>query len=167
MANEPTPSPHALPPLPAGQSRDPAIQAALDAENLRLLEIVYYIAGGMTALFSCFFILHFTMFMVLGLNPKFFNNGANHAANQPPTGIFLVAAAVIGCLMVSGWIFGALQIYAGRCLKKRQHRTFVLIIAGLETCFIPWGTAIGVWTILLLQRPGVRALFAAPSTSPG
>jgi hypothetical protein len=161
---DPIPSPHAMPPLPAGQSRDPAIQAALDAENLRLLEIVYYIAGGVTALFSCFFLLHFTMFLVLGLNPQFFNNGANHAANPPPAGLFLGVAAFIGVLILAGWTFGGLQIYAGRCLRKRRHRTFILIIAGLETCFIPWGTAIGVWTILLLQRPGVRALFQPSPT---
>jgi hypothetical protein len=167
MTDEPTPSPHALPPLPAGQSRDPAIQAAVDAENLRLLEIVYYIAGGVTALFSCFFILHFIMFLVIGLNPQFFNNGPNHAATPPPAGLFLGVAAFIGALILAGWTFGGLQIYTGRCLKNRKHRTFVLIIAGLETCFIPWGTAIGIWTILLLQRPGVKASFAAPSTSAG
>jgi hypothetical protein len=157
---DPIPSPHQMPPLPAGASRDPAIQAALDAEHLRLLEIAYYIAGGVTAFFSCFFILHFTMFLVLGLNPQFFKNGISHNSNPPPAGLFLGMAGVIGALMVLGWIFGALQIYAGRCLRKRRHRTFVLIVAGLETCFIPWGTAIGVWTILILQRATVRSCFA-------
>ena len=157
--DENIPSPHALPPLPAGASRDPAIQAALDAENLRLLEITYYIAGGMTALFSCFFIFHFAMFLVFGLNPQIFTHGANHPANPPPAGIFLAVAAGIGLLIVAGWTFGALQIYAGRCLRRRRHRTFVFIIAAIETGFIPWGTAIGVWTIIVLQRPGVKALF--------
>jgi hypothetical protein len=163
---DPIPAPHQMPPLSPGKSRDPAIQGAVDAEHLRLLEIAYYIAGGMTAFFSCFFILHFAMFLVLGLHPQFFNNGANYNSNPPPPGLFLGMAGVIGVLIILGWLFGALQIYAGRCLKKRRHRTFVLILAGLETCFIPWGTAIGVWTILILQRATVSALFRSAPTAP-
>ena len=64
------PEPLLNPGFPAVSSpRDPVIQAALDGEHLRLLEIVFYIAGGVTALFSCFFLIHFTMFLVFGLNP--------------------------------------------------------------------------------------------------
>ena len=153
------PSPHAVPPLAPGESRDPVIQAAVNAEHLRLLEIIYYIGGGMTALVSCFFIFHFAFFLMIGLNPHFFNSAGAHNANPPPTGFFLLFAAIMGAAIVAGWTFGALQIYAGRCLKKRRHRTLILIVAGLETVFIPWGTAIGVWTIIILQRPAVMALF--------
>src|ERR1700679_1564989 len=109
---DPIPSPHQMPPIPAGGSRDPAIQAAVDAEHLRLLSFAYYVAGGVTAFFSCFFILHFSMFLFFGLNPQFFNNGTNHNSNPPPPGLFLVLAGVFGMVIVAGWLFGALQIYA-------------------------------------------------------
>jgi len=140
--------------------RDPVIQAAVDEDNLRLLEIIFYVAGGMTVLFSCFFLLHFTMFLVFGLNPQIFANAShNQHVDPPPAGLFLAFAAVIGVVILVGWTFGALQIYAGRCLRNRRHWMFVMIVSGIECIFIPWGTVIGVFAITLLNRPSVRPLF--------
>src|SRR5271170_7843267 len=66
-------TPPAYPPLPATASQpSPEIQAALDVEYLRLLKIAYYISGGVTAAFSSIFIFHFTVFLVIGLNPHAF-----------------------------------------------------------------------------------------------
>ena len=136
------------------------IQAAVDENNLRLLEIIFYIAGGMTALFSCFFLIHFTMFLVFGLNPQMFaNSGHGQHVTPPPAGLFLAFAAVIGVVILLGWTFGALQIYAGRCLRNRRHWMFIMIISGIECVFIPWGTAIGVYALTLLNRPSVKPLF--------
>jgi hypothetical protein len=122
--------------------------------------MVYYIAGGVTALFSCFFLLHFTMFLVFGLNPQMFAN-SSHGQNvaPPPAGLFLGFAAIIGIVILLGWTFGGLQIYAGRCLKHHRHWTLIFVIGVLECIFIPWGTVIGVCAILVLSRPSVKALF--------
>jgi amino acid transporter len=139
------------------ESRHPAIQAALDDDHLRLLEIIFYIAGGMTALFSCFFLIHFTMFLVVGLSPQLFANSSHNP--PPPAGMFLAFAAVIGVIILLGWTFGALQIYAGRCLKHRRNRMFIMVIAGLECAFIPWGTALGVFALTELSRSSVKNLF--------
>jgi hypothetical protein len=141
-------------------TRDPVIQTAIDADNLRLLEIAFYIAGGMTALFSCFFLIHFCMFLVFGLNPQMFANSAHgQQVTPPPAGLFLGMAAVIGVVILLGWAFGALQIYAGRCLRQRRSWLFVMIISAIECIFIPWGTTIGVCSLILLNRPSVRPLF--------
>lgn len=142
--------------------RDPAIQAAVDEDNLRLLEIIFYIAGGMTAFFSCFFLIHFTLFLVFGLNPQFFTHQTSSGGHQgvpPPSGLFLGLAGIIGIIILLGWTFGALQIYAGRCLRNRRHWMFIMIISGIECIFIPWGTTIGVYAFMLLNRPSVKPLF--------
>jgi hypothetical protein len=140
--------------------REPAIQAALDGEHLRLLEIAFYIAGGVTALFSCFFLIHFTMFLVFGLNPQIFANSAHgQQVAPPPAGIFLAFAAIIGVVILLGWTFGALQIYAGRCLRHRRYWALIFVVGVLECVFIPWGTVIGVCAILVLNRSSVQALF--------
>jgi hypothetical protein len=137
-----------------------AIQAARDTDHLRLLEIVFYIAGGMTALFSCVFLIHFTMFLVFGLSPQMFANSSHGQSGQPPpAGMFLAFASVIGVVILLGWTFGALQIYAGRCLRHRQHWMFVLVISALECVFIPWGTVIGVFALITLNRASVNTLF--------
>jgi hypothetical protein len=136
----------------------PEVRAALDAEHLRLLRLGYFIAGGTSAFFSCFLIFHSVFFLFLGLNPQMFNTPNQHGT-PPPPGLFLGLAGVFITIMVSGWIFGALQIYAGICLGRRKHMTFVFIIAIIECLFLPWGTALGVLTLIVLSRPSAAALF--------
>ncbi len=48
---------------------------------------------------------------------------------------------------------------AGYYLSKRQHYTFCLVMAGVECIFIPFGTVLGIFTIIVLARPVVKALF--------
>lgn len=37
--------------------------------------------------------------------------------------------------------------------------TFVFVMACVQCANVPFGTALGVFTILVLQRPSVKALF--------
>jgi len=136
----------------------PEVRAALDAEHLRLLRLGYFIAGSVTAVVSCFLIFHTVFLLIFGLNPQLFN-APNQRGTPPPPGLFLGLAGLLMTFMVAGWIFGALQIYAGICLGKRRHMTCVFIIGIIECLFLPWGTALGVLTILVLSRPSVAALF--------
>lgn len=157
--NEPASTPPALPALPS-----PEVRAAIDAEHLRLLRICYFVSGGFTAVVSCFFILHFVMFLFVGLNPHLFDSHSTQgtASQPPPREIFLFFAAGIGLVILLGWIFGAAQVYAGRCIGRREHLLFVTILAVIECIFIPWGTLLGVLTMLVLQRPTVKMLFDHP-----
>ena len=77
----------------------------------------------------------------------------------PPVIMFRIFAAVIGTIILLGWTFGALTIYAGRCVQKRQHRAFIYVMAGLNCPLIPWGTLLGIATFILLQTPVARSEF--------
>ena len=139
-----------------------AITDGIDRDRLKILEIAYYIAGVMTIVGVSFLLIHFTIFLILGIHPQIFahQSGANgHQGEPPPPGLFLGLAGVIAVIIFLGWIFGAFQIYAGRCMKKRQHLLLVMIVAGFECVFIPWGTAWGVFTFIVLNRPSVKWLF--------
>jgi hypothetical protein len=74
--------------------------------------------------------------------------------------IFRIFAGVIGVIILLGWTFGALTIYAGRCVQLRRHRLFILIMGGLNCALIPWGTLLGVATFMLLQAPVARREFS-------
>ncbi len=141
-----------------------AVDAAIGKDRLRLLEIAYYIAGTVTIFFVSFLLIHFSIFLFMGLNPQFFDHavGANdhQATPPPPPAFFLVGANVIGLIILLGWTFGGLQIYAGRCLKHRRNSLLILIVASVECLFIPWGTFLGVSTFMIMQRPGVHSLFS-------
>jgi len=101
--------------------------------------------------------------LFLGLNPHVFDNAATSGRHDtpPPPGLFLALAGLFGLIIMLGWTFGAFQIYAGRCLRARRNYLLILIVAGFECIFIPWGTALGVFTFLVMQKLSVRALFPA------
>ena len=52
-----------------------------------------------------------------------------------------------------------LNLVAGRSLTRKQNLTLIQILAGLSCLHVPYGTALGVLTFMVLGRPTVRALF--------
>ncbi|OGW59571.1 MAG: hypothetical protein A2V83_03205 [Nitrospirae bacterium RBG_16_64_22] len=71
-------------------------------------------------------------------------------------GIF-IAIALIGILLTLA--YASLLAVAGRFLSRRKHRIFCFVTAGLSLLFAPLGTALGVFTIIVLMRDSVRLLF--------
>jgi hypothetical protein len=51
-------------------------------------------------------------------------------------------------------------LMAGRCLSRRKGYSFALVMACVECLFVPFGTILGVFTIVVLSRESVRALFS-------
>lgn len=64
-------------------------------------------------------------------------------------------------MLLLGWTTGALVIVSGRSIKRRRRRVFSLIVAGLSCLFFPFGTALGVFTFIVLLRPSVERLYRA------
>jgi hypothetical protein len=136
-----------------------AIPQNTDAEHLRLLSIFHYVCAGMMALFACFPIFHLIMGLVFMFMPQRSSNGA-------PTAVFGAIFVMFALFFILlGWITAGLIAWAGRCLSKRIHYTFCLVMAGIECMFMPFGTVLGVFTIVVLVRPSVKTLFnqAAPA----
>ncbi len=126
-----------------------------DSEHLKLLAIFHYVVAGMTALFACIPFIHF--FMGLALAPGALPDTDPEAQ---PIGIFIMVFA--GLFIVAGWTLAALIAYAGRSLQTRRRYTFCLVMAGVECMFMPFGTVLGVFTIIVLMRDSVKGLFGRP-----
>jgi hypothetical protein len=123
-----------------------------DEEHLRLLSILYYIWGGLTACFSCFG-------FVYALMGGAFLVAAAQERNGPPAVVgalfWVMGAAVVVIVLV----LGGLTIWTGRNLQKRQHYTACMVVAAISCLSIPLGTALGVFTFVVLSRPSVKHLF--------
>ena len=79
-------------------------------------------------------------------------------------GWFFIAIALV--VILTGLCFAALIVVTGRFLSRQINYTFCLVIAAVECAFAPFGTVLGVFTIIVLQRPSVKQLFGrAPSPS--
>jgi hypothetical protein len=127
-----------------------------DVEHLRLLSIFHYVVGGVAALCALFPILH--VFMGIAMVTGRFGDGAN-----PPEarlfGWFFIAVAA--AMILAGIAFAVSMILTGRFLARRVYYTFCFVVAALECIFVPFGTILGVFTIVVLQRPSVKEMFAS------
>ena len=130
-------------------------QQNTDNEHLNLLSIFHYVVGGMAALFACIPIIH----LVIGLFFIIASKQFGHGSQQPPVfiGWFFVAFASVFIFL--GWTLAVLVLMAGRCIAHRKHYTFCLVMACVECLFMPFGTMLGVFTILVLNRASVKELF--------
>src|SRR5262249_35054736 len=71
--------------------------------------------------------------------------------------IFIVLGAVF---FLVGVTMAICILIAGRCLSRRKGYSFALVIACIECLFVPFGTILGVFTIVALSRESVKALFS-------
>jgi hypothetical protein len=127
-----------------------------DEDHLRLLSIFHYVVGGLAALFALFPIFHMLFGVFLILAPEKFGKG-----EAPPAfvGWFLVALAA--CFMIAGWTFATLIIVTGRFLARRKYYTFCFVMAAVECLFMPFGTVLAVFTLVVLLRESVKRMFEA------
>ena len=128
-----------------------------DEEHLRLLSIFHYVVAGLTGLFSLFPIFH----LVIGLLLVFAPEKMNGKGEMPPVflgWLFVIFAATI---MIIGFVLAIMILTTGRFLAKRKHHLFCFIMACIECLFMPFGTVLGVFTIIVLSRESVKQLFEA------
>ena len=129
-----------------------------DVEHLRLLSIFHYVVAGMQALFASFPAIH----LVVGLSMVFAPAAMGMKDGEGMAGWFFVAFAAIW--MAIGYAVAACTVVAGRSLSARRRYTFCLVVAAVMcvTC-MPFGTVLGVFTIVVLLRPQVKAAFGRPA----
>ncbi len=126
-------------------------------EMAQALSIGWYMAGGLTLLCGSLPILHIVMGIAIATGTL---RGSQGPEAEPIFGIFL---ALIGLVFVLvAYAIGASIVYAGHCITKRKHRVFLFVISGIVCMFAPFGTALGVITILALTRTDLSAEFDAP-----
>lgn len=130
----------------------------IDLEHLQLLGIFHYIVGGLLILFSCFFIIYVAMGLVIAIDPEAFD-GPKGKGDPPPAILGYILAAIGSGAVFTGWTTGGLMIYSGTCLRNHRRRMFSQVIAGIACLFMPFGTLLGVFTIVVLQRDSVRRLY--------
>lgn len=132
----------------------PPLLSAKDTEHLRLLVIFHYIAAALAVLGIGFLCLHFFIMNTVFGHPELWKT-ANRPPSLPPQVLTILkwAYAVFGTFLATG---GLLNLLSASFLRRRCHRVFSLVVAGLNCVHIPFGTALGVFTIVVLSRESVR-----------
>ncbi len=123
-------------------------------ENLRVLGIFYYVVAAFAAMIALIPMIHLTIGSVLLIvslvNPK---------VMFPLTFVGGVFVLVASFLILLGATFGICLFFAGRFLRQTRHYYFCLVMGGVACVFFPWGTVLGVFTLVLLSKEEVKSLF--------
>ena len=129
-----------------------------DSEHLRLLAIFHYVVAGLAALFSLFPLIYTTtgaifIFVARHGTPK-------PGEELPPEFLGWIFVGVGSFLFLLGITMAICILIAGRCLSRRKGYSFALVMACIECLFVPFGTILGVFTIIALSRESVCRLFS-------
>jgi hypothetical protein len=136
--------------------RDLELENTQDSDQLRLLSIFHFINAGIVGLFSLFPLIHIA-FGIGILNGAF--DGGSNRGGPPPAFIGWILILFPMVFIAMGLTMAICITVAGRNIGRRTGHLFCIVVAGLECMFMPFGTVLGVLTILVLMRPSVKLLF--------
>jgi len=129
-----------------------------------LLAIFHYVVAGLAALFSFFPLLYTTVGAIFIFAAR---HGTPKPGEEPPPEFIGWIFAMVGSLLfLLGIAIAICILIAGRSLAKRTCYWLALVVACIECLFIPFGTILGVFTIVVLSRESVKALFST-AQAPG
>ncbi|WP_425616366.1 hypothetical protein NA78x_000012 [Anatilimnocola sp. NA78] len=148
---------------PKPQFADAAIERQ-DREHLQLLSILYYVLAGLSALGGCFPVIHLTVGLaMLGGASGFPGEPEGRVAFGFIGGFFTIVAALMIVLL---WTQAFLLYCTARNLAERRSHLFCMVVACITCLSVPVGTALGVFTIIVLQRDSVKQLFGVSTADP-
>lgn len=133
-------------------------------KQLDLLSMFHYIVGGVVALFSCIPFLHVFIGLAI-VSGKMFKNTSG--TEQPPDMFGWMFVIMGSACIVLGWMTAICILIAGRKLKMRKARMFCMVVAGIECMFMPFGTVLGVFTLIVLNKESFKQAFIPAETNPG
>ncbi|MBI3858243.1 MAG: hypothetical protein HY293_21380 [Planctomycetes bacterium] len=133
--------------------------ASKDEEQLRQLQIGHYVVSGLTALFACMPILHVAMGLAIVFGGDSFMKDKSGHGPPPFFGwLFVVAGSLF---IVAGWTIASLLFVAAKAIGRRRRHTFCVVVAAVACLMMPFGTVLGIFTLITLNRPSVKLLFEA------
>lgn len=136
----------------------PAPASAVDTDHLNALAIAHYVIGGLGMLFGLIPLVY------VGLGFFFALAGPGLATDGqpgPPAFLGVIFALIGGFFFLLFQAVSICIIISGRCLHKRRRRTFSFVIACIACAWMPFGTLLGVFTLIVLSRESVKHLYAA------
>ncbi len=135
-----------------------------DLEHLKLLSIFHYVMAGFACLAPLFALLY------IGMGVAMLTGGLASSTPAARHGDVIGAYFFIGfgtVFALIGMTGAVLNVVAGRSLARHERRTFCTVIAALNCLHMPLGTLLGVFTLVVLSRPSVQALFDANAAGAG
>ena len=117
--------------------------------------------GALAALFSFFPLLYTSVGVIFIYAAR--HSTAKSGEELPPEFLGWILAVLGFLLFAIGIAMAICILIAGRSLALSKRYLFAMVMACIECLFIPFGTILGVFTIVVPSRESVRELFSASS----
>ncbi len=157
------------PPRPPPPVPPPALSVAPDGQReadlhqLRLLAVLHFVAAAFGLLALGFLFLHFSLMNAVFNHPDF----AAGAQGRPPPEEAMAMFAMMRwfyLVLASVCVLGSAgNLVSGFLLRHRRAHTGSVVVAGFNCMVFPIGTALGVFSLVVLLRRSVMDLYAAPA----
>jgi hypothetical protein len=132
-----------------------------DDSHLDSLATAHCIMGGVMALFACLPLMHVVMGAIFAFGVGDMSEQLASEANGGPSpqllGWLFMGMGLL--FFVLGQALSVSVIVSGRFLKQRKNYMFSFVLACLACAAFPFGTVLGVFTIIVLSRPTVKVLY--------
>lgn len=146
-----------IPPLIAPLPTD---RRNIDADHLNLLSIFHFVVAGLACLGILFLMGHFAMMHFFLTNQALWQD----QKPPPPPAFFKIFSVLIWFYLAMGsWLLASaiLNVLSGIFLRARKYRTFSFVVSGINCVQVPFGTVLGIFTIVVLARDSIRELYEA------
>jgi len=130
-------------------------QTIIDNEHLNLLSLFHLISGIFTLVYSVFMALYFG-FITFIFNIGHKLDGAN---NDFPFEFMNVIMFVFTFVLLIAIILGIAKIFCSKFIKQKTNRVFCIVISCIECFSFPYGTLLGVLSIMVLNRNSVKEIY--------
>lgn len=137
-----------------GHGRFSSPTRAKDKQHLNTLSIFYFIFAGLSAVAALAALILIPVGVWLASMKE-----TQQGALPPEFGYFFIGLGVFMLLWRSVYAF--LMLHAGKALRQQRRWKFVFLMA-IADCVLGGmpGIVLGVFTIIVLNRPSVKELFA-------
>jgi hypothetical protein len=134
-------------------------QRKIDVEHLKLLAVFHFVVAGLAVLGILFLFMHYAMMSTFMNNPDLWKNQKKPDFDPKQ---FFDAFKWFYVFMGSMFLLNGIgNLISGFCIRARRHRIFSLIVAGVNCFLFPFGTALGVFTFVVLLRDSVKEAYEA------
>ncbi len=127
----------------------------MDDQSLRTLAILHRVYGGVVSALACCGVVWISfVFGVIGL--------AGASTSKPGDAVVAGGVGLIWLIAVGlTAAFASLNFLAASWIDKRRNWIGVVIIAGIDCLNMPLGIALGIFCLITLNKPWVRAQFSS------
>jgi len=134
-----------------------SFQEKKDAEHLLLLGIFHCIFAALGLAGIGFLFVYYNMMHAIFDNPEIWKNGKN--ASPPPKEFFTYADYFLRIAAGYSAFSSVTHLLSGICLLRKKLRILSLVVAGFNCIQIPFGTILGIFTLVVLSRDSVREMY--------